>query len=289
LDLVIVTGMSGAGKTQAINALEDIGYFCVDNVPPRLLGKFSELMAESDGKVPRVALVVDVRSKELFADYIACLRELRAGNVNLITLFLDCDDAALRNRYKETRRRHPLIGDEISSIEDAIRLERSMLGAAKARADYTIDTSLIGATQLRSRVRDLFLGGVRQSMMVQCLSFGFKYGVPVDSDLLFDVRCLPNPFYVEELREKTGLDDAVRDYVLGSLPAQGLLTRLYELVDYLIPLYIQEGKSQLTISIGCTGGKHRSVVFAELMAAHLGAGNTGVHVTHRDISLSSRS
>lgn len=283
MDLVIVTGMSGAGKSQAVTALEDIGYYCVDNVPPRLLLKFAELPEQSRGAISKVALVVDVRSRAMFADYAACLEELRASSYRYQTLFLDCDAPTLVRRYKETRRRHPLLSDGMNSVEEAIRLEREMLEGAKAAADFAIDTSQMSAGQLKGRVRELFLEGMRQSMVVSCVSFGFKYGLPNDSDLVFDVRCLPNPFYVAELRDKTGLDKPVREYVLGQQQASGLWERLRALIDYLLPLYIQEGKSQLVVSFGCTGGKHRSVVFAQLLAAHLREQGASVHVNHRDI------
>ena len=285
MDLVIITGISGAGKSQAINALEDIGYYCVDNVPPPLIEKFAELSAESGDKIPRIALVVDVRSKDMFTEYIKCLEDLKNGNYHFRTLFLDCNDATLLRRYKETRRRHPLMNSGISSIEEAIKTERSMLSAAKAKADFAIDTSLMTAIQLRSRLHDLFEGGVQQTMLVQCTSFGYKYGTPADSDLLFDVRCLPNPFYVNELRNKTGLDEDVKDYVMSFEQTQGLIPKLLSLIDYLMPLYVQEGKSQLVISVGCTGGKHRSVVLTELLAAHLSQNGTAAHVAHRDISV----
>lgn len=280
--------MSGAGKSQVVSALEDIGYFCADNVPPRLLGKFAELSAESGGGIASIALVVDVRSRDMFSDLPRCLEELKANAFSFQTIFLDCGDATLQRRFKETRRRHPLLGDAAPALENAIRLEREMLAGVKARANFVIDTSLLSAAQLRTRVRDLFVTGLRQSMVVQCISFGFKYGLPVDSDLVFDVRCLPNPFYEESLRERTGLDEAVRNYVLGGPETQGLLPRLLSLIDYLLPLYRQEGKSQLVLSFGCTGGRHRSVVFTELLAAHLTEKGFPASVTHRDISVTGR-
>ncbi len=283
MELIIVTGMSGAGKSQAINAMEDMGYYCVDNIPPRLITKFAELPAQSEDKISRIALVVDVRSHELFSEYNQCLDELDAQSFPYKTLFLDCDNATLLNRYKETRRRHPLQDEGNASIEQAIIRERILLTAAKERADFVVDTSHLSASQLRAKVRDIFLRDIRQSMVVNCSSFGFKNGIPTDCDLLFDVRCLPNPFYVEELREQSGLDSAVRNFVLSSKPAQGLIPKLFDLVDYLIPLYIQEGKSQLVIGIGCTGGRHRSVVFCEMLAAHLAEQGVSVTASHRDI------
>jgi len=288
MDLVIVTGMSGAGKTQAINALEDAGYFCVDNVPPQLLTKFAELPAQSGGKISKIALVVDVRSKDMFAQYFACLQDLTAARFNYKTLFLDCDDKVLLTRYKETRRRHPLLSEEVTSVEKAIDREREMLESVKSHADFVIDSSLYSASQMKARIRDLFSAGLGGSMVVTCTSFGFKFGLPVDADLVFDVRCLPNPFYEKELKDKTGLDKPVRDFVLGFPQASGLIPRLLSLVDYLIPLYIQEGKSQLVVAIGCTGGKHRSVVFAELLAEHLKEQDISVNISHRDIATHAR-
>lgn len=288
MDFVIVTGMSGAGKSQAIDALEDLGFYCVDNVPPRLLLKFAELPQQSAGKISRIALVVDVRSRDMFTDYRACLGELWAANYRFKTLFLDCNDHTIIKRYKETRRKHPLMDEITTTMEAAIRDERELLESAKAGADFTIDTSLISAAQLKSRVRELFMNGVSQSMVVTCMSFGFKHGLPVDSDLVFDVRCLPNPYYIEDLRDKTGQDAAVREYVLSFEQATGLIPKLLDLLDYLIPLYIQEGKSQLVIAIGCTGGKHRSVVFAELLAKHLSGKGNAVNISHRDIKLANK-
>ncbi len=283
MDLIIVTGMSGAGKSLTINALEDMGYYCVDNVPPRLVAKFAELPMQSDGKIARIALVVDVRSKELFAEYVACLDELEATESQIKTVFLDCDDATLLRRYKETRRRHPLLSSEVTSVEQAICKEREMMSTARERADYRVDSSHLSAAKMRSYIQELFSDGISQSMVVSIYSFGFKYGTPTDADLVFDVRCLPNPFYVEELRELTGLDAPVREYVLQFKQAQGLIPRLLDLLEYLMPLYVQEGKSQLVIAIGCTGGKHRSVVFTQLVASHLRDIGNDVHASHRDM------
>lgn len=288
MDFVIVTGMSGAGKSQAVDALEDLGYYCVDNVPPVLLSKFAELPQQSGGKISRIALVVDVRSRDMFAEYKACLAELKAGGYQFKTLFLDCDNSILLKRYKETRRKHPLMNDMVTTMSMAIREERELLEAPKHSADFIVDTSLISASQLKNRVRELFSDGVSQSMVVSCMSFGFKHGLPVDADLVFDVRCLPNPYYVEGLREKTGLDAEVRSYVLGFEQAAGLIPRLFDLMDYLIPLYVQEGKSQLVVAVGCTGGKHRSVVFAELLAQHLSGKGSAVTVSHRDVWLANK-
>ncbi|MCL2579186.1 MAG: RNase adapter RapZ [Oscillospiraceae bacterium] len=287
MELVIVTGMSGAGKSQAVSALEDIGYYCVDNIPPRLITKFAELPGESGNRISKVALVIDVRSQELFFEYAHCLDELARQRIPYRTLFLDCSDGELFNRYKETRRRHPLHQEGQPAIEPAIARERKLLAAAKERADFVVDSSHTGAIELRARVREMFLDDARDSMTVVCSSFGFKNGIPSDADLLFDVRCLPNPFYVDELRPLTGLDKPVRDYVLGSRQAKGLIPKLLDLVDYLIPLYRHEGKSQLVVSIGCTGGKHRSVAFCELLAYDLAQKGIPAKALHRDINVKS--
>ena len=280
-----MTGMSGAGKTQAVNALEDIGYYCVDNIPPRLITKFAELPGDSGNRINKVALVVDMRSQELFSEYAHCLDELARQQIPHKTLFLDCGDSELFNRYKETRRRHPLHSEGQPDIGSAIARERKLLAAAKERAHFVVDTTRMGATQLRARVREIFLEDPTGAMVVVCSSFGFKNGIPSDSDLLFDVRCLPNPFYLDELRPLTGLNSSVRDYVLGSIPAKGLIPKLLDLVDYLIPLYRQEGKSQLVVSIGCTGGQHRSVAFCELLAVHLAKSGIPAKAIHRDIQV----
>lgn len=282
--MLIVTGMSGAGKSQAVDALEDMGYYCVDNVPPSLLMKFAELPRESQGKITQIAVVVDVRSRDMFADLLSCLDELKTNSYHYKTLFLSCDPKVLKTRYKETRRRHPLLSDSQPSLAEAIAAEQELLAPVAQTADYTVDTSMISSNQLKSRVRELFAGEDMKGMMVTCMSFGFKYGVPVDSDLIFDVRCLPNPFYVPELKEQVGTDEPVREFVMSHDAAKGLVPKLLDLLDYLLPLYILEGKSQLVVSMGCTGGKHRSVVFAELLAKHLKDKGVSVNTSHRDIA-----
>jgi len=286
LELVIITGMSGAGKSQAVDALEDIGYYCVDNVPPSLLYKFVELPAQSGGKISQIALVVDVRSKDMFADYFICLEGLKTAGYRFQILFLDCSDEVLTRRFKETRRRHPLLNDDNAQVGNAIREERGLLQRTRDSADMIIDTSLLSAGQLKSRVQDLFATGVagQPHMTVNCMSFGFKYGLPADSDLVFDVRCLPNPFYVPELSSLTGLTTEVQEYVMGFEEARNLLHKLTDLIDFLLPLYHSEGKSQVVVAVGCTGGKHRSITFAEKIATHLGKNGNYAIATHRDIA-----
>ena len=283
MEFVIVTGLSGAGKSRAINALEDIGFYCVDNMPPKLLPKFAELCLQSRDKLSRVAIVIDARGGELFRDLFESLEELKQQGGDYKLLFLECNDQVLARRYKETRRQHPLAGENGGSVVAAIAQERALLKSARARTDYLIDTSLLSPAQLKERITALFLGDSHTGMVVQCMSFGFKYGYPAEADLVMDVRCLPNPFYVDTLKHKTGLDEDVRRFVLDRDETRGFQTRLYDLVDYLLPLYSEEGKSQLVIAIGCTGGKHRSVALTEELAKHIIAGGRRVMVNHRDI------
>ena len=282
MELIIVTGMSGAGKSKAINALEDMGYFCVDNVPPQMLEKLAQLGRSARGEDQRMAVVVDARAGEFFADFSQALEGLRAGGYPFRLLFLDAGDGVLLRRYKEGRRRHPLLERSALTTEDAIRQERELLADARRQADFVIDTSLLSPAQLKERVAQTFLSAPGQGMVVQCISFGFKNGLPQEADLVFDVRCLPNPFYLPELRDLTGLEAPVRDYVMKWPQSQELLQRLYSLLDFLLPLYVREGKSQLVIAVGCTGGRHRSVAFAQALGEHLSALSLPVVVTHRD-------
>ena len=283
MDLLIVTGMSGAGKSQAIDALEDIGYYCVDNVPPHLLGKFAELPEQSQGKITRIALVMDVRSQAMSADYRQSLEDLRERNIPFRLLFLSCDDGVLQTRYRTTRRPHPLQPAEGLSVQEAVALERELLQSIQQSADYTVDTTLLSAQQLRSHIRTMFSQTENSSMLITCMSFGFKHGSPANADLLFDVRCLPNPYYNEELRPYSGLDEPIRAFLAGNAICRGFEDRLLDLVDYLAPLYVQEGKSQLVIAVGCTGGRHRSVFFADRVTTHLADKGFLAHALHRDI------
>ena len=259
MEFVIVTGLSGAGKSRAVDALEDIGFYCVDNMPPKLLPKFAELCLQSKETLSRVAIVIDARGGELFDDLTESLDELKRQGGDYTLLFLECDDQVLARRYKETRRKHPLAAANGGSVIKAIEMERALLKSARSRTDYLIDTSHLSSAQLKERITTLFMGDTSKAMLIQCMSFGFKYGFPAEADLMLDVRCLPNPFYVDELKRKTGLDADVRDYVLEKSETKGFQERMYAMIDYLLPLYINEGKSQLVIAIGCTGGKHRSV------------------------------
>jgi len=285
MEFVIVTGMSGAGKSRTINALEDIDFYCVDNMPVRLLPKIAELCIESSKKKTRVAVVCDSRGGEFFNDFFVSLEELKNQGFQYKILFLDCADNVLIKRYKESRRKHPLMEEgENMSIEECILKERELLNPVKQRADFLIDTTFFAVTQIKEQMVSLFLGDVKLGLTVRCISFGFKYGSPSEADLVFDVRCLPNPFYVETLRHLTGLDEEVRDYVLKWPQTMGFTERFIDMIDYLLPLYINEGKSQLVVAIGCTGGKHRSVALTQLLFEHLMSKELKATVHHRDIS-----
>lgn len=283
MDLLIVTGMSGAGKTNAMAALEDIGYFCVDNVPPAIISKFLSLPDETDGEISKIAIVVDIRSQKLFSGLLKSIGDFNAQNVSLKILFLDCEPDILATRYKETRRKHPLISGGQTDLFAAIAEEKMQLNALRERADYLIDTSHTNANQLKSRIKEIFKGGGASPFLITCQSFGFKYGIPTDSDLVFDVRFLDNPFYIEDLKALTGKDKPVLDYVLSFKEALIFADKLYDMFDFLLPQYEKEGKSQLVISVGCTGGKHRSVVFAELLAGYFSSKGMSSGVFHRDI------
>lgn len=283
MQFVIITGMSGSGKSSAVNVLEDIGYYCVDNMPPELIPKFANICSQSDGKIDKVAFVVDIRAGDLFLKLQDTVKQLQGEGVSLKILFLDSSDDVIVRRYKETRRKHPF--DEVSygNIRKAIETEREILRPIKAQADFYIDTSRSSTAQFKERLYSIFLGN-NEFMHIDVQSFGFKFGAMSEGDLVFDVRCLPNPFYVPELKNKTGLDKDVYDYVLSFDEAKVLLGKLTDLIDYLIPLYEKEGKSQLVIAFGCTGGKHRSVTFAEAVAEHLRKQGHRIRITHRDIN-----
>lgn len=283
MEFLIVTGLSGAGKTRAINALEDIGFYCADNIPPKLIPTFYELSRQAKGTLSRVAVVTDIRGGDMFASLTETLDHMKEDGMDYKILFLDAGDSVLVNRFKETRRKHPLADNCLGSLEEAVRLERGVLRKVRERADYIIDTSFLSPSQLKERVSSLFLGDASDALMIHCVSFGFKYGIPTEADLVFDVRCLPNPFYVEELKNLTGLDEPVRSYVMKWDQTQGFVTRFLDMIDYMVPLYCNEGKSQLVIAVGCTGGHHRSVTIAQLLYNHLLEQNLRTSVNHRDI------
>ena len=283
-DFVVITGFSGAGKSQAMATFEDAGYFCVDNLPPEMIGSLADLFGHEGSKVERAAVASDTRGGEYFDGLIRVLEELDRRGVPYRVLFLEASDETLINRFKETRRRHPLANG--GSVSSAIALERERLAALQERADVSIDTSDLSAARLRKVVADKMLPhGKVGRLAVTFMTFGFKHGSPRDADLTFDVRFLPNPHYEAELRELTGLDDAVIEYVDRSDGIGQFYERLTPLLDYLLPAYEKEGKSHLTVAIGCTGGRHRSVVIAEHLAHIYGArGDLMVDVVHRDIA-----
>lgn len=283
MEFTILTGVSGSGKSTAVNALEDLGFYCIDNMPPELMIKFASLCSASDRNLEKVAFVADVRAGSFFKDLYGTIKELREHGEKVKVLFIDADDSVIETRYKETRRKHPLYNKSKGSILSSIALERDMLANVKGISDYFIDSSYMTAAQLKEKVRNIFLESGDEYIQIDVCSFGFKYGPMREADLVFDVRCLPNPYYIDELRKKTGLFKEVSDYVMKFDEAKELEEKLYDLVDFLIPLYMKEGKSQLIIAFGCTGGKHRSVTFAERMSKHLSELHPRVRVNHRDI------
>lgn len=285
MEFVILTGLSGAGKTNALHAMEDNGFYCVDNLPPLLLDTFYDLCENStDNRMKRVAVVADARSGEMFAEIADVLQKAKLDGRRFKILFLDAKLDTLVIRYKETRRKHPLLGEMVSgSTEEAVELEDELMKAVREMADYVIDTTFMQPAQLKERVTTLFSGDIHDSLLVTFVSFGFKYGIPMEADLIFDVRCLPNPFYVPELKPLTGLDEAVVDYVMSFDVSRQFMQKLSDFIDFSIPLYKQEGKSEVVIGIGCTGGKHRSVTVARLLNTHLIERSQKSSTHHRDI------
>ena len=282
MNLLIVTGMSGAGKSLAANALEDMGYFCVDNIPPAIIPVFVNFSERGGEGLKKLAIVTDIRGGEMFNEISDVLQKLKENNVDYKILFLDAEDRVLLRRYKENRRKHPLC-DSGLSVSEAVKSERKTLKEIREKADYTVDTSLISVSQLKNQLADIFLSDDNDGLKILCKSFGFKYGADADADLVFDVRCLPNPYYIEELKKKTGLDEAVSNYVMGFPESQEFAEKIKGFLDFSVPLYLKEGKSQLIIAFGCTGGKHRSVTFAELVYSHLKENGFDVSTFHRDI------
>lgn len=285
MEFVILTGLSGAGKTNALHAMEDSGYYCVDNLPPTLLGTFYDLCeTATDNRMKKVAVVADARSGEMFADIPDVLAELRMDGKRFKILFLDARPDVLLVRFKGTRRKHPLISEITSgSIEEAVELEEELMKGVKAMADYVVDTTMMNPNELKERVTTLFTAEAGDTLLVTCMSFGYKYGIPPEADLVFDVRCLPNPFYVKELKSLTGLDESVRDYILSYDVTGQFMENLYAFMDFTLPLYRQEGKSELVIGVGCTGGKHRSVTVARLLNTHFLENGQKSSIHHRDI------
>ena len=284
MDILIISGLSGAGKSKAASYLEDMGFYIVDNMPAAMILKFAEFCAGGSGRYDRVALVYDVRTASSFAELFDVLDKLRAMEGACRMLFLEAEPEVIIKRYKETRRRHPL-ADQTDSLEEAVRRERELMQPVRERADHIIDTSRTSTAQLRGELLRLFGDPEEKGgMTVSVTSFGFKYGLPLDADLVFDVRFMPNPFYIEELRPQTGLDQAVSDYVFSFQQTQGYLKRLEELLAFSLPLYAEEGKTSLVIAVGCTGGHHRSVAVTHTLAEFIGSQGYQVSENHRDMN-----
>ena len=288
MKLVIVTGMSGAGKTIALKMLEDLGFYCVDNLPISLTDRFAELVLESPVDIQNIALGIDIRSGEELSALGNTLKKWQENKMAFEILFLDAKDSILIKRYKETRRKHPLAG--VGRIDEGIAKERERLAFLKKAADYIIDTSQLLTKELRQELEKIFIKNQGyQNLFVTVLSFGFKYGIPADADLVFDVRFLPNPYYVEELRQHTGEETPVQEYVKRGGTAEVFLTKIYDMLEFLIPNYVAEGKNQLVVAVGCTGGKHRSVTIArEIYARLVSHKELGVKLEHRDIEQDSK-
>lgn len=282
MELVIITGMSGAGKTVAIQSFEDLGFYCIDNLPPELLVTFLDLMKRSNQKMKRIAAVMDMRGGGLFDSLIGTLDTLsKDSSIHMEILFLEADNETLVKRYKETRRTHPLASGGL--LLDGIRKERDLLGELKDRAHFIFNTSRLKPKELREKIQKNFSENGESTFTVHFMSFGFKHGVPIDADLVFDVRFLPNPFYIEGLKEKTGMDSPVSEYVLKWEDTQIFADKLTDLFKFVIPRYQREGKSQVVVAFGCTGGQHRSVTLAEYFGKLFGNEYKTV-ITHRDIN-----
>lgn len=281
---VVVTGMSGGGKRTALKMLEDAGYYCVDNLPVSLVGKFAELITMPGSEITKVALGLDVRADQSFEDATKVLQELKSGDYNVEILFMEAGDEVLIKRYKESRRVHPLAVE--GRIEDGVRQERMVLDKIRRQADYVIDTTSLLTRELKEELDRIFVNNEEyNSLMVTVMSFGFKNGIPSDADLVFDVRFLPNPFYIDELKHKTGNDKEVQDYVMSFEESHTFMDKLVDMVQFLIPNYVKEGKYRLVIAIGCTGGKHRSVTLANKLFLRLkDKGEYGVTLHHRDVN-----
>lgn len=281
MKFVIITGLSGAGKSNAMKCMEDMGFYCIDNLPPVLIGKFAELCYSSEGEIQKAALVIDIRGGRFFDDLFHSLEELENLGYNYEILFLDASNEAIIKRFKETRRVHPLSVE--GRIIDGITAERERLKAIKEKATMIIDTTTMATKNLKEEVKKLFHEGKSNNIGISILSFGFKKGIPLDADLVFDVRFLPNPHYIPELKEHTGNEQDVRDYVMQWPESKEFVNKLYDLLDFTIPYYEREGKFQLVIAIGCTGGKHRSVTVANNLYKYLTEKGHRASINHRDI------
>lgn len=283
----IITGLSGAGKSEAMKCFEDMGYFCIDNLPPALILQVAELWALPGSRIKNVALGVDVRGGVVFDDFFEALDGLKQREIRYQIIFLEASDEALVKRFKETRRRHPLSME--GRIIDGIHKEREIMEPLRERADFVIDTGDLAAFELKDKIRSIFLGSEKQkSLLISLISFGYKYGVPIDADLVMDVRFLPNPFYIADLRDHDGTEDNVRSFVLERKETATFMRKFFGLLNFLMPQYIVEGKTHLTLAIGCTGGRHRSVVLAEETAKFLSEKGYSVAIRHRDVGRSAR-
>ena len=283
MEFLIITGLSGAGKSRAADVLEDLDYYCVDNMPVALIPRFAEFCAATQGRYEKVALVTDVREKDGFSELLSTLDELRRGDITCRILYMDADVPTLIRRYKESRRPHPLAVPG-GTVEDAIRRETELLAPVKERADFVVNTKGLTLGRLQNRLFELLCGGERKRAIdVTVMSFGYKHGLPTEADLVFDARFLPNPFYVDELREKSGLDLPVKEYVFSFQQTRTFMEKLEEMLEFLLPLYIEEGKLSLTVAIGCTGGRHRSVAIAAALHDHFVAKGVPSINVNRDI------
>ncbi len=285
MDLIIVTGLSGAGKSTVIHAMEDIGYFCIDNLP----GKLIPMLAHSvitEGNKEKVAIVSDVRAGINPVDMEKTLSELKSMGIAYKLLFLDCKEDVLLTRFRLARRTHPLLGDDCKSTVEALKKEKELMTPFRQMADYVIDTTLLNLNSCKNRIFDFFkeIDGASSTVKVHCVSFGFKHGIPVDADYIFDVRSLPNPYYVEELKGLVGTDEKVSSFVMSFPESREFEKKLTDFCDFVVPLCIKDGRSQLVLAIGCTGGHHRSVTFTEALYKHLTASGYRVSLNHRDIN-----
>ena len=283
MEFLIITGLSGAGKSRAADVLEDLEYYCVDNMPVALIPRFAELCLDAHGRYEKVALVTDVRERDGFGELLSTLDELKGMDCTVRILYMDADLRTLVRRYKESRRPHPLAGKGVT-LEQAVAKEEELLAPIKARADYVINSSRLTLGQLQSRMFSLFAAsGQKRELQVSVLSFGYKHGIPLDADLVFDVRFLPNPFYVESLRPLSGLDQPVSDFVFSYSQTGQFMDKLLDLLDFLMPHYVEEGKVNLVVAVGCTGGRHRSVAIASALRAALESKGVNCVNVHRDI------
>lgn len=281
-ELVVLTGVSGAGKSTAIAFMEDVGYYCIDNMPPQLIPTFMSLL-DANKEYNKVAVVADVRSNMLFDKMLDSIENVNQYGFDSKIIYLDITTPCALKRYKLTRRKHPLADRFHGNLEQAVEEEKRLLTPLRLRSDFVIDTTELTQTGLKERLTKILLGGAGGAVQIYCESFGFKYGIPMEADFVLDVRCLPNPYWIDELKGKNGMDAEVDEYVFQFEDSKKLLEKLFDLADYLLALYVKEGKSQVVFAIGCTGGCHRSVAFAQRLAKHLSARWNNVSVNHRDI------